>query len=72
MTGPCFQREDTVMCTFHDKSSVGMYISEDQVLCVSPLLEDVGLVEFMLTIESSDESSKSFKSDYLTGRSIFL
>ena len=41
---------DNIMCTFDGVQVPGVYVSSTQALCVSPLLERIGQVEFRLRV----------------------
>ena len=70
MTGPCFSSSDRVHCDFGGMRSVGKFISEDQYLCITPLLNEIGETDFNLTVERQGAGETTmFRSKFLTGKS---
>ena len=70
VTGPCFSSSDTVHCDFGGVRAIGRFISEDQYLCITPLLNEIGETDFILTVESqSPGETTTFRSKFLTGKS---
>ena len=67
VTGPCFSSNERVFCEFGGKRSVGMFISEDQCLCATPLLSEIGEIDFTLRIRKRD-GEVTFDSKFLTGK----
>ena len=46
-----FTEDDNVTCIFGDDKVDGVYVNEEQVLCVSPELSQTGVVLFQLEVE---------------------
>jgi hypothetical protein len=53
---------DIIACLFDGIEVRGVYISAQQVLCVSPLLERTGILQFMLNISGSNSGESVFTS----------
>ena len=45
-----FTEDDVITCIFADERVDGVYVNEEQVLCVSPELPQTGIVPFRLKI----------------------
>ncbi len=66
VTGPCFLPDDKVTCEFQDIRTVnGVYINEEQILCVTPVMKNVGAVKVIVTINSGD---KMLDTDFFAGQ----
>ena len=72
VTGPCFSPTDEVICQYSDAEGVtGMYINEEQFMCVSPSLNKIGEVPFRLNILSLvNQRITFFETSFLTGKQI--
>ncbi len=68
MTGPCFEPSDSVTCRFQDVAVDGMYVSEDQLLCVTPVMKNVGEVEVMLEIKSKNGTERRLQTSFFAGQ----
>jgi len=57
VSGPYFtvQEEDTIECMFDDSTVDGIFVSNQQVLCVSPSLSKTGRVPFQLLVTGGTE-----------------
>ena len=53
---------DIIACLFDGIEVRGVYICAQQVLCVSPLLERTGILQFMLNISGSNSGESVFTS----------
>lgn len=53
---------DVIVCLFDGVGVRGVYIDSQQVLCVSPLLERTGKLEFKLNISGSNSGESVFTS----------
>ena len=47
-----FREEDDITCVFGGREVKGVYVNEEQALCVSPELSKTGIVLFQLLIAS--------------------
>lgn len=65
VSGPRFtvQEEDNITCMFDDTAVNGIFISNQQVLCVSPPLSNTGRVPFRLLMAGETE---------FVGQSVFV
>ena len=65
VSGPSFtvQEEDNITCMFDDTAVNGIFISNQQVLCVSPPLSNTGRVPFRLLMAGETE---------FVGQSVFV
>ena len=65
VSGPYFtvQEGDTVKCLFDDATVDGIFVSNQQVLCVSPSLSKTGRVPFRLLVTGETE---------FVGQSVFV
>ena len=50
VTGPCFEESYKIICTFGGREVEGIYISEQQALCISPQLPSFGRLTFKLML----------------------
>ena len=52
VSGPnvTFKEEDDITCVFGGREAKGVYVNEEQALCVSPELSETGIVLFQLLI----------------------
>lgn len=55
-------QRDVIVCLFDGIGVRGVYINSQQVLCVSPLLERTGKLQFMLNISGSSGGESLFTS----------
>ena len=57
VSGPYFtvQEEDQITCLFDDTPVVGIFVNNQQVLCVSPALSRTGRVPFQLLVTGGTE-----------------
>ena len=53
VTGPCFEESYNIICAFGGREVEGIYISEQQALCISPQLPSFGRLTFKLTLTST-------------------
>lgn len=60
--GLTVSQTDVIMCMFDGISVRGIYISPRRVLCVSPLLERTGKLQFMLNISGANGGESTFTS----------
>ena len=65
VSGPYFtvQEEDNITCLFNDTAVDGIFVNNQQVLCVSPTLSQTGRVPFQLLVTGGTE---------FIGRSVFV
>ena len=56
-TDVTFGEGDNITCTFHDQEVKGVYVNEEQALCVSPELSQTGTVLFQLQIVQEEPGS---------------
>ena len=45
-----FMEDDDITCNFGDEKVDGVYVNEQQALCVSPELSETGIVLFLLMV----------------------
>ena len=45
-----FREDDDITCDFGDQKLDGVYVNEQQALCVSPELSETGIVLFQLMV----------------------
>ena len=55
-------QRDAIVCLFDRIEVRGIYINSQKVLCVSPLLERTGKLQFMLNISGSNRGESVFTS----------
>ena len=57
VSGPSFtvQEGDTIKCMFDDTAVDGIFVNNQQVLCVSPLLSQTGRMPFRLLVTGGTE-----------------
>ena len=53
VTGPCFEESYNITCAFGGREVEGIYISEQQALCISPQLPSFGRLTFKLTLQNA-------------------
>ena len=54
VSGPCFDESQEYTCLFQARREVrGVYLDERRLLCVSPLLDLIGDVGFMLRVQEN-------------------
>lgn len=53
---------DVIVCSFDGIGVRGVYMSSQRILCVSPLLERTGKLQFMLNISGSNSGESLFTS----------
>ena len=49
--GPCFQSSSDIECIFGDQEVKAVYISKLLVICISPMLNPPGVVDFALLVD---------------------
>lgn len=49
--GPCFDSSSDIRCMFNGAEVRGIYLSELQALCISPMLSHAGSVQFALKLD---------------------
>lgn len=52
ITGPCFNEDDRVECTFDGIPAVGHVVSPNRAICVQPFLMAQGYVRFQVSVGS--------------------
>ena len=52
--GPCFEPSDTIMCSFSGISTPGIFVNEENIICVSPAMTAIGRLDVIVTIERGD------------------
>ncbi len=69
VTGPCFSVTDSIRCMFGStEQSAIKFISEESVLCVSPLLTKIGSTRLTLIIKQKDKDDEIiFESTFFAG-----
>ena len=50
ITGPVFEPDDNITCTFGDIETIGGFLTKDKCLCVTPPVENDGIVQLNLKI----------------------
>lgn len=55
-----FEEEDNITCIFNDEEVKGVYINEEQALCVFPELSQTGTVLFQLQIARDEPENVLF------------
>ena len=60
--GLLVSESDVITCLFDEIGVRGVFINSEKVLCVSPLLEKTGKVQFMLNISGSNGGESVFTS----------
>ena len=58
-----FGEGDDITCIFHDQEVKGVYVNEEQALCVSPQLSQTGTVLFQLQIVRDEPGSSFFSGE---------
>jgi len=58
-----FEEGDNITCTFDDQEVKGVYVNEEQALCVSPQLSQTGTVLFQLQIVQEEPGSIVFRGE---------
>ena len=54
ITGPCFKPKNRVECIFGRISMPGIFISQECVACVSPVMDVIGRITMILEIKNTD------------------
>ena len=62
-TDVTFGEGDNITCIFHDQEVKGVYVNEEQALCVSPQLSETGTVLFELQIVRDEPGSTPFSGE---------
>jgi hypothetical protein len=60
VTGTVLEADDDIACVFGDEEVKGVYVREDQALCVSPELSQTGRVLFQLTTDIGFNAQASY------------
>ena len=71
VTGPYFTTSDTITCHYEDISVEAIYISDEQVLCVSPHLKKIGEVDFIVYVVANDGVTSRFDSTFSSSESAY-
>ena len=50
ITGPAFKPDDNILCAFGDTEAVGIFLSENKCLCVTPQVANDGIVQLNIKI----------------------
>lgn len=50
ITGPCFDPNDRVLCTFDTESVQGVVVDRNRAICVQPFLMAQGYIRFQISI----------------------
>lgn len=50
ITGPCFDPNERILCTFDTESVVGHVIDRNRAICVQPFLFAQGYIRFQISI----------------------
>lgn len=50
ITGPCFDPNERILCTFDTESVVGHVIDRNRAICVQPFLLAQGYIRFQISI----------------------
>jgi len=58
-----FREGDDITCIFDDQEVKGVYVNEEQALCVSPQLSQTGTVLFQLQIVQEEPGSIVFRGE---------
>ena len=68
VSGPSFtiQEDDNITCMFDDTAVDGIFVSNQQVLCVSPPLSQTGRIPFQLLVTGGRELV--FQSVFVSGK----
>ena len=56
VTGMSIDEDDEITCTFGETTVDGIYMSEDQVMCVTPPAKEEAVVEFRLQLQRGSQS----------------
>ena len=64
-----FREDDDIMCVFGEQKIDGVYVDEEQALCVSPELSETGIVLFELTIVRDGTTAFRGEANYNSCRS---
>lgn len=56
VNGPCFDEDDSIECSFGDVTATGVFINNTLALCVTPVLSQLSILPFSLTVTKSDDS----------------
>lgn len=49
--GPCFKSSSDIECIFGDQEVKGVYVSQLLVICISPMFNPPGVVDFALLVD---------------------
>lgn len=55
ISGPCFEQKSIVTCQFGDVSTEGTITSSLRAYCVSPILNEYGIITFTVLVENDLE-----------------
>ena len=51
VSGPSFSETDIIVCSFDGDKSLGIYISNEVAICVTPAFESIGWVTLYVTVQ---------------------
>ena len=72
-TDVVFRERDDITCVFSDQRVEGVYINQEQALCVSPELSETGTIPFQLMIEDDSGSVPYIgEASYISCKSNYL
>ena len=55
VSGPCVDEADNITCVFDDVATMGIFFTEQQSLCVSPILSRTGRLPFQIIVSGINE-----------------
>ena len=72
VSGPYFTTSDTITCQFESIVVDAMYISDEQVLCVSPRFEKIGEIAFIIYVVANDGVTSRFDSTFNSSKNYII
>ena len=71
--GPCVQNPKDIKCVFDTKEVEGQYYPDrGQFVCVTPMFQETGRVQFTLTFTSDNGEEQSQTSSFSIGKLLFI
>ena len=67
-TGPSFSTSDTISCHYGDTVVQAIYISNEQILCISPSLNKIGEIILVVYVTENNGVTTSFGATFSSSK----
>ena len=68
--GPCFEPSDTVECSFGGISTPGIFVSQEDFICVSPAMDVIGRLDIIVTVKRGGITFQG-RTTFFSSKSVF-